>query len=230
MKEIEKYVGFYLLVYICVLIICGFFQYFTVCQGKSLQCNFSMGGINSIITTTAYVITPLIAIIGFSSWKKQYNLETRSNKAKEILVLYEKAFYILLTLENHYQLAQFELKKIMLTSENNDEKTKKALLVYKNLESSMNKSLLDVESQLDWILFRVTTLAMMIKSPDLLAISMEAKKRVSSLLKPIRDRTNQTVSNKEFDRFYKEIANNAEDTAQKILNEVITVIKKYIEA
>jgi hypothetical protein len=27
MKEIEKYVGYYLLVYICVLIVCGFFQY-----------------------------------------------------------------------------------------------------------------------------------------------------------------------------------------------------------
>ena len=71
MKEIEKYVGYYLLVYICVLIVCGFFQYMVVCQGKSLECNFSMSGINTIITTTAYVITPLVAIIGFLSWRNQ---------------------------------------------------------------------------------------------------------------------------------------------------------------
>jgi hypothetical protein len=71
MKEIEKYVGYYLLVYICVLIVCGFFQYMVVCQGKSLECNFSMDGINKIITTTATVLTPIIAIIGFLSWRNQ---------------------------------------------------------------------------------------------------------------------------------------------------------------
>ncbi|MDC4629455.1 hypothetical protein OHV72_07715 [Acinetobacter baumannii] len=71
MKEIEKYAGYYLLVYICVLVVCGFFQYMVVCQGKSLECNFSMNGINTIITTTAYVITPLVAIIGFLSWRNQ---------------------------------------------------------------------------------------------------------------------------------------------------------------
>lgn len=71
MKEIEKYVGYYLLVYICVLVVCGFFQYMVVCQGKSLECNFSMNGINTIITTTAYVITPIVAIIGFLSWRNQ---------------------------------------------------------------------------------------------------------------------------------------------------------------
>lgn len=71
MKEIEKYVGYYLLVYLIVLSICGFFQYMAVCQGKSLECAFSMDGINTIITTTAYVLTPIIAIIGFLSWRNQ---------------------------------------------------------------------------------------------------------------------------------------------------------------
>mgnify|MGYP003492231018 CR=1 FL=1 len=69
MKEIEKYIGYYLLVYLVVLAICGFFQYMSVCQGKSLFCAFSMDGINTIITTTAYVLTPIVAIIGFQSWK-----------------------------------------------------------------------------------------------------------------------------------------------------------------
>jgi len=60
-KEIEKYVGFYLLTYIIILFICGFFQYIAVCQGQSLSCSFSMIGINTIITTTAYVITPIVS-------------------------------------------------------------------------------------------------------------------------------------------------------------------------
>ncbi|MFP5065516.1 hypothetical protein [Acinetobacter pittii] len=70
-KEIEKYIGYYLLVYICILMICGFFQYMTVCQGKSLECNFSLEGINKILTTTATILTPIIAIIGFLSWRNQ---------------------------------------------------------------------------------------------------------------------------------------------------------------
>ena len=83
MKEIEKYIGYYLLVYLVVLAICGFFQYMSVCQGKSLFCAFSMDGINTIITTTAYVLTPIVAIIGFQSWKNQFNSKTISEIAKD---------------------------------------------------------------------------------------------------------------------------------------------------
>lgn len=77
MKEIEKYIGYYLLVYLVVLAICGFFQYMSVCQGKSLLCAVTSQGITDILTVTAYVLTPIVAIIGFQSWKieKQYDLE-----------------------------------------------------------------------------------------------------------------------------------------------------------
>ncbi|WP_228277120.1 hypothetical protein [Acinetobacter lwoffii] len=84
-KEIEKYVGFYLLTYIIILFICGFFQYIAVCQGQSLSCSFSMTGINTIITTTAYVITPIVAIIGFISWKVQYNIQLEKNDLRNAL-------------------------------------------------------------------------------------------------------------------------------------------------
>lgn len=84
-KEIEKYVGLYLLVYVIILSICGFFQYMAVCQGKSLACAFDMKGINSIITTTAYVLTPIVAIIGFVSWKVQYNIQLEKNDLKKVL-------------------------------------------------------------------------------------------------------------------------------------------------
>lgn len=80
MSKIEKYVGYYLLVYLLVLSFCAFFQYFSVCQGKSLECIIKLDGMNTIITTTAYVLTPIVAIIGFLSWKNQKvgekNIET----------------------------------------------------------------------------------------------------------------------------------------------------------
>lgn len=83
MKEIEKYIGYYFLVYFSVLALCGFFQYLAVCQGKSLECSFSMTGINTIITTTAYVLTPIIAIIGFQSWRNQETYR----KSQELITL-----------------------------------------------------------------------------------------------------------------------------------------------
>jgi hypothetical protein len=101
MKEIEKYVGYYLLVYLVVLAICGFFQYMSVCQGKSLTCAFSMSGINTIITTTAYVLTPIVAIIGFLSWKKQFNSQLISNLAQTCLNNLNKNF------NNHSTLISF---------------------------------------------------------------------------------------------------------------------------
>lgn len=85
MKEIEKYVGYYFLAYIGVLMLCGFFQYFTVCQGKSLACNFNITGIKEIITTTATVITPVIAIIGFLSWRNQETYKKSQELIEQIL-------------------------------------------------------------------------------------------------------------------------------------------------
>ena len=87
MKDIEKYIGYYLGVYVVVLAICGFFQYFSNCQGQSLMCMVSIDRIEKIITITAYVITPIIAIIGFTNWKKQ----NQHNKVQDIVItLYKK--------------------------------------------------------------------------------------------------------------------------------------------
>lgn len=86
MKEIEKYVGYYLLVYLIVLATFGFFQYFYHCQGESLQCSFNLNRLNAIITTTAYVLTPIVAIIGFANWKEQ----NKHNKIQEIVISFYK--------------------------------------------------------------------------------------------------------------------------------------------
>jgi len=133
-------------------------------------------------------------------------------------------------LDKHYALAQFELKKINLSSDDDNEKINKALAVYKNLESSMNNSLLDIESQLEVIFFRVNTLAIRTEMADLLVLSSEVKTSVSNLLQPIRDRANQTMSNKEFDRFYKEIVESAAKTVIENYKKVVIILDKYIEA
>lgn len=86
MKEIKKYVGYYLLVYLVVLAICGFFQYMSVCQGHFFSCAVSMSGINTIVTTTAYVLTPIVAIIGFLNWKQQHNKLILADEAKKLLI------------------------------------------------------------------------------------------------------------------------------------------------
>jgi hypothetical protein len=86
MKDIEKYIGYYLLVYLIVLSVIGFFQYMAICQGKSLVCAFSMNGINTIITTTSYVLTPIVAIIGFINWKVQYNIQLEKDDLKSIKI------------------------------------------------------------------------------------------------------------------------------------------------
>lgn len=84
-KKIEKYICYYLLVYVAVLFACGFFQYLAVCQGKSLECAFSMSGINNIITTTSYVLTPIIAIIGFMTWRNQEEYKKSQDLIESIL-------------------------------------------------------------------------------------------------------------------------------------------------
>lgn len=95
MKDIEKYIGYYLLVYVVVLALCGFIQYLYKCQGQSLVCAFSSDGVINILTVTAYVLTPIVAIVGFQSWKieKQYDLE-KSQAEKLINLLNEVNFKI----------------------------------------------------------------------------------------------------------------------------------------
>lgn len=82
-SELGIYIGLYLLTYIFVLSVCGGFQYLTECQNKLSICGFNMTGFNTIIVTTSYVLTPIIAIIGFLSWKRQHNKQTISQLSKE---------------------------------------------------------------------------------------------------------------------------------------------------
>lgn len=122
MKEIEKYIGYYLLVYLVVLAFCGFFQYMYECQGQALSCALSKDGFNTIITTTAYVLTPIVAIIGFTSWKKQKQYDLEKQYAEIILNNIDE---IRSYLHMYYH---------QVNSYNNTESAKNALNNYKNVD------------------------------------------------------------------------------------------------
>lgn len=122
-KEIEKYVGLYLLVYVAVLAVCGFFQYMAVCQGQSLACAFDMNGMNTIITTTAYVLTPIIAIVALESWRTKHNKAVLSNEAKDA---YQKLYDI----KDYFNI----LNKLALMGnfDNNTDTLKEEIIEYLN--------------------------------------------------------------------------------------------------
>ena len=72
-KKSKKQIGIYVLVYLIVLVICGIFQFFINCHAQYSTCLFKTDNLNTIVTTTSYVLTPLIAIIGFQSWREAEN-------------------------------------------------------------------------------------------------------------------------------------------------------------
>lgn len=90
LNEVIVYVGLYLTFYLIVITLCGVVQYYHVCHGESFNCELYLTGLNTIITTTAYVVTPIVAIIGFLSWKRQHNKETISEISRKIYELIDE--------------------------------------------------------------------------------------------------------------------------------------------
>lgn len=86
-KEIEKYVCYYLAVYIIVLAIYASFDYIISCSGNSLNCKVDWTNIKDILQTTAYILTPIVAIVALLSWKTQHNKLIFSTEAKPLLLM-----------------------------------------------------------------------------------------------------------------------------------------------
>lgn len=78
----EKYIWYYLSVYIFVLIVYASFDYFISCSGNSLECKVDWSNVKDILQTTAYMLTPIVAIIGFYAWKE----ETKYSKRLDLLL------------------------------------------------------------------------------------------------------------------------------------------------
>lgn len=83
-KAIEKYVWFYLGVYVIVLLTFASFQYFGECEGVSLNCKTNWEKVKDILQTTAYMLTPIVAIIGFYAWKEQHNKNINAELGRKI--------------------------------------------------------------------------------------------------------------------------------------------------
>ncbi|WP_151956117.1 hypothetical protein [Acinetobacter guillouiae] len=124
-SEILIYIGLYLLAYVFVLALCGGIQYFTECQNKSLSCSFDMTGFNTIVITTSYVLTPIVAIIGFLSWKRQHNKQTISQLSKEAYELLSSqnllAFYYISYICESYKVDDVnnQIRHDLITRTNN---------------------------------------------------------------------------------------------------------------
>lgn len=84
-KEAKKPILIYLFVYLVIIAICGLLQFSINCNLRYSICFFNTDHLNTIITTTSYVLTPLIAIIGFQSWREAENYKN-AHKAIDLML------------------------------------------------------------------------------------------------------------------------------------------------
>lgn len=85
MKEALGYIGWYLLTYIILLVIYGISQSLTICVDmQDHVCNFNETKILAFLTVVAYILTPIVAIFGFVSWKNQHNTKIISEEAQKV--------------------------------------------------------------------------------------------------------------------------------------------------
>lgn len=134
-----------------------------VCQGKSLECSFSMNGINTIITTTAYVLTPIVAIIGFLSWKNQHNTKMYSDYANEVLKIYEQVFDLLININKIHQYA--ESKILSLNQHHQLTIDKKNKIIEEHIEtmkSSFYAELREIDAMIDKLIQKSVFLAYLV--------------------------------------------------------------------
>lgn len=111
-KETVKYVRWYLLVYVVLLVIYGIVQNFTICTDmKGFECNFNESKTIGFLTVSAYIITPIVAIIGFLSWKGEHNKNIIADEAKKLLISVDQDIYNITDLISN--LKRFDRSKYM---------------------------------------------------------------------------------------------------------------------
>lgn len=73
-KDILKYIIIYFLIYLALILFYGMFQKYYICTGMvGFKCSFDEQKLLNFLTVASYILTPLVAIIGFLSWKDQHN-------------------------------------------------------------------------------------------------------------------------------------------------------------
>lgn len=85
------YIGYYLLVYVVLAFIYGLAQKHFVCiKIDGYECNFNETKFIGFLTIIAYIITPIVAIFGFFSWKDQHNQNIDSKYYDQALERFKK--------------------------------------------------------------------------------------------------------------------------------------------
>lgn len=237
----------------CIFLFACIFWFYSSADSKTLSllkdslstASGFFGGITTLVA--AYIASKL-----FNDWKHQHNIEIRTDSSKEILKLYEEVFYEMLTIDNFYNKSQFELKRILsktnqnqqliktnkwqfklqklMIKKNSEKQVAEARIVYKNLEQSINTSIQGIEAKLGWILFKTSTLTVFINEPSLLKITKETLDSIHEIISPLRTEGNTNKSSREFDIMYKKICDDTIKLAIKNTDKVVLVLKKYIEA
>ncbi|QXR20883.1 hypothetical protein EGK58_013715 [Acinetobacter variabilis] len=78
-KEIIKYVIGYISIYVFLSVIYGIAQKYFICADiEGFNCNFNEEKFLNFLTVLSYILTPLVAIIGFISWKEQHNKQIQN--------------------------------------------------------------------------------------------------------------------------------------------------------
>lgn len=175
MKDIEKYVWYYIFIYIFVLSIFAFFQYIAVCNGESLNCKVYWSDVKDILQTTAYIVTPVIAIVAFISWKDQHNKKVYSEFSIALLKRYEKIFlsFTKISLLNE-KLDTFDNYNF----KNESERHHNLLIIFRDFMDHRKI----IETEVHDMLLETSFFTTVARDPELLRMVMDFKSKVTSVL------------------------------------------------
>lgn len=85
-NKTKEYMIIYFSIYIVLAIIYGIAQRLLVCTDMyGFQCNFNENKLIAFLTVVAYILTPAVAIYGFSAWREQHNALVEKEKIDNIL-------------------------------------------------------------------------------------------------------------------------------------------------
>jgi len=175
MKDIEKYVWYYISIYIFVLGIFAFFQYIAICNGESLNCKVYWSDVKDILQTTAYIVTPVVAIVAFVSWKDQHNKRVYSDFSIALLKRYEKIFLSFTKITSlNEMLDTFDNYPF----KNDNERYQNLMFIFKNFMDHRKI----IETEVNDLLLETSFFTIVAKDSELLRMIMDFKVQVTSVL------------------------------------------------
>ena len=188
--------------------------------------------INTIITTTAYVLTPIVAIIGFLSWKSQHNIKLYSDYANEVLKEYEQVFDLML---NFNKLHQYTEGKVLSLNQNPmftlKEKNEKVEDLINDMKSNFYDEVRKIYAMMDNLIQKSVFLGYLV--PDSIPVSKKStdlKEEFSIIINCLNDISKENqISHAEGFELIKEVCSIIFQSAERNIQPCLSEIKKYIE-